>query len=341
MRDVRGRQRLAERFEEHRGQLRAVAYRMLGSLAEAEDAVQEAWLRLDRSGGEGVDNLGAWLATVTGRICLDLLRSPHRAPRGADDRGLRLLRAGPGTAGPAAAPTRRRRPCTPTRWASPCWGARGPRTGRAAGVRPARHVRRALRRHRAGRRAHPGRHPAARQPGPSPGAGRTPAPNPTSAGSAGWLERSWPRAARLRGAGVPCLRPGRGACGPTPARRPRPGGRRPGVRGARTVATGVPLPPTRRRRRGRRPGQRRGRRPSPCPRGARCGHLRARRRGRAHHAAVHRAGRSERLVPEAGVARWCSNVSLVMSPGTSTARPAASARSQWPVSRAATSSIIT
>ncbi|MFE9702785.1 RNA polymerase sigma factor SigJ [Streptomyces sp. NPDC005930] len=75
MRDVRGRQRLAERFEEHRGQLRAVAYRMLGSLAEAEDAVQEAWLRLDRSGGEGVDNLGAWLTTVTGRICLDLLRS--------------------------------------------------------------------------------------------------------------------------------------------------------------------------------------------------------------------------------------------------------------------------
>ncbi|MCL7367306.1 RNA polymerase sigma factor SigJ [Streptomyces ardesiacus] len=74
-RDVRGQQRLAERFEEHRGQLKAVAYRMLGSLAEAEDAVQEAWLRLDRAGGDGVDNLGAWLTTVTGRICLDLLRS--------------------------------------------------------------------------------------------------------------------------------------------------------------------------------------------------------------------------------------------------------------------------
>lgn len=74
-RDVPGRERLAERFEEHRGQLQAVAYRMLGSLAEAEDAVQEAWLRLDRSGADGVDNLGAWLTTVTGRICLDHLRS--------------------------------------------------------------------------------------------------------------------------------------------------------------------------------------------------------------------------------------------------------------------------
>ncbi|MEU1055739.1 sigma-70 family RNA polymerase sigma factor [Streptomyces sp. NPDC005876] len=67
--------RLAGRFEEHRGHLRAVAYRMLGSLAEAEDAVQETWLRLDRAGADGVDNLGGWLTTVTGRICLDLLRS--------------------------------------------------------------------------------------------------------------------------------------------------------------------------------------------------------------------------------------------------------------------------
>ncbi|MER7194618.1 sigma-70 family RNA polymerase sigma factor [Streptomyces flaveolus] len=66
---------LAERFEEHRAQLRAVAYRMLGSLAEAEDAVQEAWLRLGRSDAGAIDNLGGWLTTVTGRICLDLLRS--------------------------------------------------------------------------------------------------------------------------------------------------------------------------------------------------------------------------------------------------------------------------
>ncbi|WP_225632779.1 sigma-70 family RNA polymerase sigma factor [Streptomyces solaniscabiei] len=66
---------LAERFEEHRGQLKAVAYRMLGSLAEAEDAVQEAWLRLGRTDAGVIDNLGGWLTTVTGRICLDLLRS--------------------------------------------------------------------------------------------------------------------------------------------------------------------------------------------------------------------------------------------------------------------------
>ncbi|MBG0854358.1 sigma-70 family RNA polymerase sigma factor [Streptomyces spinoverrucosus] len=66
---------LAERFEAHRTHLRAVAYRMLGSLAEADDAVQEAWFRLSRSDTREVDNLGGWLTTVVGRVCLDLLRS--------------------------------------------------------------------------------------------------------------------------------------------------------------------------------------------------------------------------------------------------------------------------
>ncbi|MFI6986262.1 sigma-70 family RNA polymerase sigma factor [Embleya sp. NPDC050154] len=66
---------LAERFEENRSHLRAVAYRMLGSLSEAEDAVQEAWLRLDRSDISDVHNLGGWLTTVVGRVCLDMLRS--------------------------------------------------------------------------------------------------------------------------------------------------------------------------------------------------------------------------------------------------------------------------
>ncbi|AOP49279.1 RNA polymerase sigma factor SigJ [Streptomyces lydicus] len=65
---------LAERFEENRSHLRAVAYRMLGSLSEAEDAVQEAWLRLNRSGADEVENLGGWLTTVVGRVCLDQLR---------------------------------------------------------------------------------------------------------------------------------------------------------------------------------------------------------------------------------------------------------------------------
>ena len=66
---------LAERFEEHRGQLRAVAYRMLGSLAEAEDAVQETWLKLSRTDAGDIRNLGGWLTTVVGRVCLDMLRS--------------------------------------------------------------------------------------------------------------------------------------------------------------------------------------------------------------------------------------------------------------------------
>ena len=66
---------LAEGFEQNRTRLRAVAYRMLGSLAEADDAVQEAWLRLSRSDASGVDNLGAWLTTVVARVCLNVLRS--------------------------------------------------------------------------------------------------------------------------------------------------------------------------------------------------------------------------------------------------------------------------
>jgi RNA polymerase sigma-70 factor (ECF subfamily) len=65
----------AGRFEEHRGHLRAVAYRMLGSAAAAEDAVQEAWLRLSRSDTSAVENLGGWLTTVVARVCLDMLRS--------------------------------------------------------------------------------------------------------------------------------------------------------------------------------------------------------------------------------------------------------------------------
>jgi len=75
MGDEREQERLAARFEGYRGQLRAVGYRMLGSLSEAEDAVQEAWLRLNRSDTAEVANLGGWLTTVTARICLDILRS--------------------------------------------------------------------------------------------------------------------------------------------------------------------------------------------------------------------------------------------------------------------------
>jgi RNA polymerase sigma factor (sigma-70 family) len=66
---------LAARFEEHRPHLRAVAYRMLGSLSEVDDALQEAWLRVSRADAGGVENLGGWLTTIVGRVCLNLLRT--------------------------------------------------------------------------------------------------------------------------------------------------------------------------------------------------------------------------------------------------------------------------
>lgn len=79
---------LAARFEEHRGRLRAVAYRMLGSGPEAEDAVQDTWVRLSRSGVEGVENLGGWLTTIVARVCLNRLQS--RAVRREDLAGVHV-----------------------------------------------------------------------------------------------------------------------------------------------------------------------------------------------------------------------------------------------------------
>ena len=79
---------LAEQFEEHRTHLRAVAYRMLGSVSEADDAVQETWLRLSRSDTSEVENLGGWLTTVLGRVCLDMLRS--RKSRREESLGARV-----------------------------------------------------------------------------------------------------------------------------------------------------------------------------------------------------------------------------------------------------------
>src|SRR5262245_25995177 len=79
---------LAERFEEHRTRLRAVAYRMLGSLSQADDAVQEAWLRLSRSDASEIENLGGWLTTVVARVALNMLRS--RATRREEPLGVRI-----------------------------------------------------------------------------------------------------------------------------------------------------------------------------------------------------------------------------------------------------------
>ena len=87
--------RLAQDFEAHRTRLRAVAYRMLGSVHEADDAVQEAWLRLQRT--DGIENLGAWLTTVVSRVCLDMLRarSTRGTPVGDFDDADALLVAAP------------------------------------------------------------------------------------------------------------------------------------------------------------------------------------------------------------------------------------------------------
>jgi RNA polymerase sigma factor (sigma-70 family) len=79
---------LAARFEEHRSHLRAVAYRMLGSLTEADDAVQDTWLRVSRAGTDEVENLGGWLTTIVGRVCLNMLRS--RNIRREDSFGVHL-----------------------------------------------------------------------------------------------------------------------------------------------------------------------------------------------------------------------------------------------------------
>jgi RNA polymerase sigma-70 factor (ECF subfamily) len=90
---------LAQRFEAHRAHLQAVAFRLLGSTAEADDAVQEAWLRVSRAGTDGVENLGGWLTTVVSRVCLNMLES-RRARR---EEPLDLHAPGPvvrGTGGP-------------------------------------------------------------------------------------------------------------------------------------------------------------------------------------------------------------------------------------------------
>jgi RNA polymerase sigma factor (sigma-70 family) len=79
---------LADRFQEHQAHLRAVAYRMLGSLSDADDAVQDAWLRLSRAGPGEIENLGGWLTTVVARVCLNMLRS--RNARREESLGVRL-----------------------------------------------------------------------------------------------------------------------------------------------------------------------------------------------------------------------------------------------------------
>jgi RNA polymerase sigma-70 factor (ECF subfamily) len=76
---------LADRFEEHRSRMRAIAYRILGSATEADDAVQEAWIRFSRTDTTAVDNLGSWLSTVVSRVCLNMLQARRSRPQPAPD----------------------------------------------------------------------------------------------------------------------------------------------------------------------------------------------------------------------------------------------------------------
>lgn len=104
---------LADRFEAERATLHALARRLLGSHAEGEDAVQEAWLRLQRTDAEAVDNLAAWLTTVVSRVCLDRLRARRARPEQPVDG-----EAPPQQPALQAGPNRKR--CWPTRSARRC-----------------------------------------------------------------------------------------------------------------------------------------------------------------------------------------------------------------------------
>ena len=97
---MNGQEWLAEQFEANRGHLRAVAYRMLGTVSEADDAVQETWLRLSRSDTRDVENLAGWLTTVVARVCLDLLRSRKSRREESLDAGVQELATSEGTQDP-------------------------------------------------------------------------------------------------------------------------------------------------------------------------------------------------------------------------------------------------
>ncbi len=171
---------LAAPIESHRGHLRAVAYRMLGSLSEADDAVQEAWLKLSRVDADRVDNLGGWLTTVVGRVCLDMLRS--RRSRGEEPLG--PLGEGPGVRmpEPVLSPVSGIDPEQEALLADSVGlallvvlgDADARRTARLRAARPVRG--------HPGDRAHRGPYadgvPSARQPGPAQGPGGAPVPDP-------------------------------------------------------------------------------------------------------------------------------------------------------------------
>jgi RNA polymerase sigma factor (sigma-70 family) len=112
---------LAAEFERHRPYVRAVALRMLGSGNDADDAVQEAWMRLSRAGGDGIEDLRAWLMTVTSRVCLDMLRNRRARREVPVSIDLDELLDDTDLADPGVGRRRpRRRSCWPSRSASRC-----------------------------------------------------------------------------------------------------------------------------------------------------------------------------------------------------------------------------
>ena len=162
---------LAEEFETYGARLRAMARRMLGSSHEADDAVQEAWLRLNQSDAEAVSNLGGWLTAVVARVCLDMLRSRAGTERVSPEP----------TPEPVAATSPEERPCSPTRSAWRSGGAGHPGARRAVGVRAPRHARHPLEEMA---RSEAGPRSAARQWPAAPGGGcrrtrSSPTPPPT------------------------------------------------------------------------------------------------------------------------------------------------------------------
>ena len=163
---------------------------MLGSLSEADDAVQEAWLRLSRADASGVENLGGWLTTVVARVCLDMLRS--RSSRGARSRWTPHVPE-PVVSRRDAADPEQEALLADSVGARAARGARDAGARRAARVRAARHVRRAVRRDRADRRALARRRAAAREPRAPARAGTPPRRRRRPArASARWSTRSSP-----------------------------------------------------------------------------------------------------------------------------------------------------
>ena len=222
----------AEQFEKHRARLRAVAYRMLGSLSEADDAVQDAWLRLSRTDADEIDNLGAWLTTVVARVSLNMLRSRatrREEPMDAHARADRRLGA------TAPTPSTRRSSPTPSGWrcswcsrrsrrrsgwrsssttCSPCRSTRSRRSSTARPTPPASSP------------AGPGagcagaRGPRRRPRPPAPRSSTPSSPRPATATSRPWSPCSIPTSscAPTAGAGAPGRRRSE-ARTPSPARR--------------------------------------------------------------------------------------------------------------------------